>query len=60
MSIPAVFEAFNLLFVLAQCLISSFRECSVNYSRTNLPEGLYFEPSERNLVKIGIENLMCG
>ena len=55
--IPSAFEAFNLLFLLAQCLISSFRECSSNYSQTTLPEGLYVEPSERNLVKFGNENL---
>jgi hypothetical protein len=55
-SIPSVFEGFNLLFLLAQCSISSFRECSVNYSQTALPEGLYVEPSESNLVQFGIEN----
>jgi len=29
----------------------------VNYSQTTLPEGLYIEPSEINLVKFGIENV---
>jgi len=56
-SIPSVLETFNLLFLLAQCSISSCTECSVNYSQTTLPEGLYVEPSEINLVKFGIENV---